>query len=282
MKEINVEVITKMLQQACGKIAIEYSPDIVEALKNGAEKETKERSKAAMDMLLQNATIAMNERIPICQDTGMAIVWLKVGQEVHFTGGSVNQAIQNGIALGYTENYLRASVVNDPLYIRKNTKNNTPAMIHTEIIEGEQVFLELMAKGFGSENKSAVKMLTPADGEQGVIDFVLDTVMKAGPNACPPFIIGVGIGGSFDSVTELSKHALMRSISEENPDERYAQLERTLLAKVNELHVGPMGFHGNTTALKIQIEQAPTHIAGLPVAVNMCCHACRHWKGEIK
>jgi fumarate hydratase subunit alpha len=210
MREINVDTVRSALKDACGHIAVEYAPDIIAALKKGASQETGERSKAAMDMLLQNAEIAKADRTPICQDTGMAVVWLKVGQEVHFTGGSINDAVQEGIAQGYTENYLRASIVDDPLYDRKNTKNNTPAVIHTELVEGDQLVVELMAKGFGSENKSAVKMLTPADGEEGLIAFVLDTVQKAGPNACPPFIIGVGIGGSFDSVTELSKHALMR------------------------------------------------------------------------
>ncbi len=281
MREINVDTVRSALKDACGHIAVEYAPDIIAALKKGASQETGERSKAAMDMLLQNAEIAKADRTPICQDTGMAVVWLKVGQEVHFTGGSINDAVQEGIAQGYTENYLRASIVDDPLYDRKNTKNNTPAVIHTEIVAGDQLVVELMAKGFGSENKSAVKMLTPADGEEGLIAFVLDTVQKAGPNACPPFIIGVGIGGSFDSVTELSKHALMRPLGENNPDERYAQLEKKLLDEVNALHIGPMGFHGSTTALKVQIEEAPTHIAGMPAAVNMCCHACRHWKGVI-
>lgn len=281
MKEIDVRQITRQLKQACGSIAVEYSPDIIAALKQGAQQETGERSQAAMDMLLKNAEIASKDHTPICQDTGMAIVWLKIGQEVHFTGGSLYEAVQQGIAEGYTENYLRASIVDDPLYDRTNTKNNTPAVIHTEIIDGDHVYVELMAKGFGSENKSAVKMLTPADGEQGVIDFVKDIAMKAGPNACPPFIIGVGIGGSFDSVTELSKHALMRPLQESNLDARYAALEKKLYDEVNSLHVGPMGFHGSTTVLKVQIEEAPTHIAGMPVAVNMCCHACRHWKGEI-
>jgi len=282
MKEIQVKKISDALRKACGEIAVDYAPDIVAALKKCAQQETGERSIEAMNMLLQNAKIAHQDRIPICQDTGMAIVWLRVGQDVHFVGGSLQQSIQKGIADGYTGNYLRASIVDDPLYGRKNTKTNTPAVIHMEIVEGDRVSLELMAKGFGSENKSAVKMLTPADGEQGVIDFVLETVKKAGPNACPPFIIGVGIGGSFDSVTELSKYALMRSFTESNPDVRYAALEQKLLDEINALHIGPMGFHGNTTALKVQIEEAPTHIAGMPVAVNMCCHACRHWKGEIE
>ena len=281
MREIDVKKISEMLKQACGAIAVDYAPDIIQALRKGAENETGERSKAAMDMLLKNAETASLDRTPICQDTGMAIVWLKIGQEVHLTGGALNDAVNQGIAEGYTENYLRASVVDDPLYDRRNTKNNTPAVIHTEIVPGDKVSIELMAKGFGSENKSAVKMLTPADGEQGVIDFVLDTVRKAGPNACPPFIIGVGIGGSFDSVTELSKHALMRPISASHSDVRYASLEKKMLDQVNELHIGPMGFHGNTTALKVQIEEAPTHIAGMPAAVNMCCHACRHWQGEL-
>jgi fumarate hydratase subunit alpha len=234
-----------------------------------------------MNMLVENARIAREENIPICQDTGMTIVWLTIGQEVHFIGGSLEEAVQNGIASGYQDNYLRASIVEDPLYDRKNTGNNTPALIHTRIVPGDQVVIELMAKGFGSENKSAVKMLTPADGEEGLIAFVLDTVTKAGPNACPPFIIGVGIGSDFEGCAGLAKRALLRPLQEHHPDQRYADLETKLFAKVNALKIGPMGFHGNTTALAVHIEEAPTHIAGLPVAVNMCCHACRHWKGVI-
>ncbi len=281
MREINVNQIEEMLKKACGEIAVNYSPDLKAALLQAEQNETSTLAENAMQMLLQNAEIACRENIPICQDTGMAIVYVKAGQEVHFTGGSLKEAIQKGVAEGYRENYLRASIVDDPLYDRKNTGNNTPALVYYEITDGDQIEISLMAKGFGSENKSAVKMLTPADGEQGVIDFVMDTVKKAGPNACPPFVIGVGIGSSFDGAAVLSKKALLRPISQSNPDERYRKLEDVLLQKINETGIGPWGLHGNTTALKIQIEEAPTHIAGLPVAVNMCCHACRHWKGTL-
>lgn len=276
MKEISVKRISECIEKMCGKIACEYDPDIIEAIRKGRKQETSSKSITAMDMLIENAEIAENERIPICQDTGLVIVYLKIGQEVILTEGSLKEAVNQGVARGYTNHYLRASSVSDPLYKRINTKDNTPAVIYTDIVDGDNVEVSIMAKGFGSENKSALKMLTPADGEKGVIDFVLDTVKKAGPNACPPFVVGVGIGGTFDSCAVISKKALLRPLSKGNEDPCYKDLEDRLLEKVNQLHVGPMGFHGKTTALKVQIEYAPTHIAGLPVAVNMCCHVCRH------
>ena len=276
MKEIRQAV-----EEACGKMATVYSPDILAGLREARESETVQRAAGVLDILLRNAETAEKEGIPICQDTGMVIVFLKIGQDVHFTGGSLYEAIQDGVRRGYTENYLRASVVSDPLYDRRNTKDNTPAVIHTEITDGEQVCVELMAKGFGSENKSAVRMCTPAEGEEGIIRFVLDTIASAGPNACPPFIVGVGIGGTFDSCAVLSKKALLRPLGEDNSDPRYADLEHRLLQKANELNIGPMGMKGKTTALKIQIEYEPTHIAGMPCAVNMCCHVCRHAKAVI-
>lgn len=282
MREINVQKITDALERMCGDIACVYHPDIIKAIHESAKNETNARSIAVMEMLEENARIAEEERTPICQDTGLAIVWLHVGQDVHFTGGNVNEAIQEGIARGYTNNYLRASSVDDPLFERKNTKDNTPAVIYTDITEGDKVELELMAKGFGSENKSMIKMLTPADGAEGVKKFVLEAIRNAGPNACPPFIVGVGIGGTFDSCAKLSKEALLRPLSVSNEDPRYRQLEDELLEEANQLKIGPMGFHGNTTALKIQIKQAPTHIAGLPAAVNICCHVCRHAKEVIE
>ncbi len=276
MREINVKKITDVVREACGNIACVYSKDILEALHKGRENETSSRSVSAMEMLEQNAVIAEKERIPICQDTGLVIVFLEIGQEVHFVGGNLKDAVQEGVRRGYSENYLRASSVSDPIFARKNTGDNTPAIIYTDIVPGDKVKVEIMAKGFGSENKSALAMLTPADGVEGVKKFVLDTIRKAGPNACPPFIVGVGVGGTFDSCAVMAKKALLRPLSEGNEDPSYRALEEELLKEANELHVGPMGFHGNTTALKIQIEQAPTHIAGLPVAVNMCCHVCRH------
>ena len=281
MREIDVKQIEDKVFEECGRIAVQYDPGILQGFRKAYEAETDERSRAAVKMLLENAEIAEKEQIPICQDTGLVIVWLKVGQEVHFVNGSLYEAVNNGVRRSYTENCLRASAVDDPLFERKNTKDNTPAVIYTEITEGDQVVIELMAKGFGSENKSAVKMLTPAEGEEGVRAFVLDTIRSAGPNACPPFIVGVGIGGTFDSCAMLSKRALLRSLDEGNSDPRYRKLEDDLLEEANKLKVGPMGLHGKTTALKVQIEYAPTHIAGLPCAVNICCHVCRHAKAVI-
>jgi fumarate hydratase subunit alpha len=282
MKEISVKKIEDAIASMCGEIAVTASPDIVRAFEKAVQDESNEKSKAVLDILIENARIAKEENIPICQDTGMAIVWLRVGQEVHFTDGLVKDAVNRGVERGYTDNYLRASVVADPLYERKNTKTNTPAVIYTELTEGDRVEIEIMAKGFGSENKSALKMLTPADGEQGVIDFVKDTLLKDGPNACPPFVIGVDIGGTFDSCAVLSKKALLRKLDDRNPDPRYSELEDKLLAMANDLKIGPMGFHGKTTALAIKVENEPTHIAGMPVAVNVCCHVCRHAKAVIE
>ncbi len=281
MKEINVKQITEAIKDMAGKIACVYHPDILQSIKDNAKRETNERSKTVMEMLEENAKIAEQEQIPLCQDTGLMIVWLHIGQDVHLVGGSLKEAVNEGVRRGYLDHYLRASSVDDPLFERKNTTDNTPAIIYTDIVDGEQVEIEVMAKGFGSENKSALKMLTPADGVEGVKKFVLETIEKAGPNACPPFVVGVGIGGTFDLCAKLSKEALLRPISISNPDERYKQLEDELLQEANQLHIGPMGFHGETTALKVQIEQAPTHIAGLPVAVNICCHICRHDKKVI-
>lgn len=281
MKEINVNQITEAIAFMAADIACIYDPAVFSAIQKASSNERDEKSKTVMDMLLKNAEIAKKERIPLCQDTGLMIVWLHVGQDVHFVGGNINEAVNEGVRKGYTENYLRASSVDDPLYDRKNTKDNTPAILYTDFIEGDHVEIEVMAKGFGSENKSALKMLTPADGEEGVKKFVLETIKNAGPNACPPFVVGVGIGGTFDLCAKLSKEAMLRSIDQSNPDPRYKALEDTLLEEANALKIGPMGFHGATTALKIQIKQAPTHIAGLPVAVNICCHVCRHAKKVI-
>ncbi len=281
MKEINVKEITNAIADMAGEIACVYDADILQAIKRSAKKEVNERSKAVMEMLMENAKIAEEERIPLCQDTGLMIVWLHIGQDVHLFGGNLNEAVNEGVRKGYLEHYLRLSSVDDPLFDRTNTKDNTPAILYIDIVEGETVEIEVMAKGFGSENKSALKMLTPADGVEGVKKFVLETVQNAGPNACPPFVVGVGIGGTFDSCAKMSKEALLRPISKSNADERYKALEDELLEQINVLQIGPMGFHGKTTALKVQIEYAPTHIAGLPVAVNICCHVCRHAKKVI-
>jgi fumarate hydratase subunit alpha len=227
-------------------------------------------------MLLENAEIAARESIPICQDTGLVTVYVQAGQEVHFTGGSLQKAIQQGVAESYTQNYLRASAVKDPLFDRSNTKDNTPALVYCDITEGDAVKIEITAKGFGSENMSRLAMLKPAEGLEGVKKFVIETIRLAGPNACPPMIVGVGVGGTFDYSAYLAKRALLRPISEGNPDPQYRALEEELAEKANALGIGPMGLHGRTTVLKISILSAPTHIAGLPCAVNICCHACRH------
>lgn len=281
MREIDVNTIKDKIEQACASIAVFYSKDILEALHKGYLEEEDERSKLALEMLEENAEIAKNEHIPICQDTGMVVVYLKVGQNVHFINGSITEAIEEGVRRGYVNHYLRASVVNDPLFDRKNTKDNTPAIIYTEFTEGDKVEVKLTAKGFGSENMSRIKMLKPAEGRQGVKDFVLETIQLAGPNACPPMIVGVGVGGTFDYCAYLSKRALLRPLDESNKDTRYKELEDELLLEANQLHIGPMGLGGKTSVLKVQIKSFPTHIAGMPVAVNICCHACRHAEFSI-
>lgn len=281
MKEIHVDEVRKVISELFGKIAFVYPAGILQAIGEASRTEEKERAVNVLKLLMSNAEIAAREHVPVCQDTGMAFVWLKVGQDVHFTGGSLTEAVNAGVAEGYTGSYLRASVVSDPLFDRKNTGNNTPAVIHTEIVEGDTVSVEVMAKGFGSENKSQLKMLTPAQGVEGVREFVEEAVRKAGPDACPPYIVGVGIGGSAETAAALSKRALLRDIDVSNPDERYRKLEDELLEQINRTGIGPMGYGGKTTALKVQVEYAPTHIAGLPVAVNICCHICRHAKAVI-
>ena len=281
MRTIPVAEITDSVAKACEAMAFTYSSDILNQLKAGRDRETGQRSITAMEMLLENAQIAEQERIPICQDTGLVTVYAHVGQEIHFEGGLLKDAIQAGVAKGYTEHYLRASVVQDPLYNRINTKNNTPAVIYMDLTEGDQLILELTAKGFGSENMSKLRMLKPSAGEKGVKDFVLETIREAGPNACPPMIVGVGLGGTFDYSAVLAKRALLRDLSKSNPDPAYAKLEAELIEAANELGIGPMGLHGKTTVLGLAIETAPTHIAGMPCAVNICCHACRHREVRI-
>ena len=281
MREIDVKELIVKIKEACGKIAVYYNKDILQALKDGYLNEEDYKSKIALEMLLENANIARNENIPICQDTGMITVYLEVGQDVHFINGNVNEAIQKGVSEGYTDNYLRASVVNDPVIERKNTKDNTPAIIYTNIIPGDKVKVSIMAKGFGSENMSQIKMCKPAEGMNGVKKFVLDTIANAGPNACPPMIVGVGIGGTFDYSAVLSKKAMLRGLNTSNSNPIYKELEDSLLVEANKLRIGPMGLGGKTTVLKVLVETHPTHIAGMPVAVNICCHACRHTEFEL-
>ena len=229
-----------------------------------------------LSQLAENYRIAHDERVAICQDTGMAVLFLDVGQEVRFTGGSFEEAIQEGVRQAYREGYLRKSVVREPVFDRANTGDNTPAILHVKIVPGDQVHILALAKGFGSENMSAIKMLPPSAGEQGVLDFIVETVKNAGPNPCPPVIVGVGVGGDFEQAALIAKRMTAQSVGSQNPDSRYAALEQKALTAVNRLGIGPAGIGGRTTALAVNIGFAPTHIAGLPVAVNICCHASRH------
>lgn len=251
------------------------NPDISRALKQAREREPYAPAREMLSILQKNERIAREEQMPICQDTGMAVVFLEIGQDAHLTGGSLEQAVQDGVAKGYTEGMLRKSVVRDPLR-RVNTGDNTPAVIHTRVVPGNQVKITAAPKGFGSENMSRLKMLVPAQGRQGVVDFVLETVKEAGPNPCPPMVIGVGIGGTFEKCAVLAKEALLLPVGSCNPDPFYAMLENELMEAVNGLGIGPQGFGGKTTALGIHVLSYPTHIAGLPVAVNISCHVTRH------
>ena len=278
MREIDVKEVQRVVRESCSSIAFEYPDDVKEKLVSFAEKEEKPRAKQALDILLENARLAKEERLPICQDTGMAVVYLTVGQEVHFTGGNLKEAVNRGVEEAYQGSFLRNSVVSDPIFDRVNTKTNTPAVIYMDIVEGDGLIIECASKGFGSENCSRIKMCKPAEGVEGVRDFIIETVRMAGPNACPPMVIGVGVGGTMDYAAVMAKKALMRPLNSVNPDRKYQDLEEECLEKINELNIGPMGLKGKTTALKVNIEWFPTHIAGMPVAVNINCHVTRHKK----
>lgn len=275
MREVDVKTIEEAVREMCMAINYELSEDMKSALKEAQKQEEAPLGKQILDILDQNMEIAKAEQIPICQDTGMAVVFLKVGQEVHFTGGSIEDAVNEGVRRGYTDGYLRKSVVSDPL-LRKNTNDNTPAVIHYEIVPGEEVKVTLAPKGFGSENMSRVYMLKPADGAEGVVDAVVDAVKKAGPNACPPVVVGVGIGGTFEKAALLSKQALARPVDQPSEKEHIRKMEQDILEKINRLEIGPAGLGGSVSCLGVNIETYPTHIAGLPVAVNLCCHVNRH------
>lgn len=276
MKEISVLKLQDKIREMVQQVNFHYPQDIEELLREARQKETNPLGKEILELLERNSQIAAEKRIPICQDTGMVIVFIEIGQEVHLVDGSLNEAIQKGVALGYEEGYLRKSIVADPLFHRINTQDNTPCIIYPAIVDGDAVKLTVGCKGFGSENMSVIKMLKPAEGVEGVKRTILDAIKNAGPNACPPMVVGVGIGGSFDYAAVLAKKATLRDCSLENPDPEYAQLERELLEEANQLDIGPQGLGGKTSVLKINIEQAPTHIAGLPVAVNISCHITRH------
>ena len=280
IREINVKEITEAVASMCIEVNHNLSEDMRCALDDAFNKENSELGKQILDQLKQNLTIAKEEMIPICQDTGMAVVFMEIGQEVHFVGGNIEDAINEGVRKGYVEGYLRKSVVDDPI-IRNNTKDNTPAVIHYSIVPGDKVKITISPKGFGSENMSKVYMLKPADGIEGVKNAILSEVKGAGPNACPPMVNGVGIGGTFEKCALMSKHALTRKAGTHSDVPYIKELEEEMLEKINALDIGPAGLGGNVTALAVNIERYPTHIAGLPVAVNICCHVNRHIEKTI-
>ena len=276
MREIHVNRITEVVSRLCQEANYELPQDVYDVFEKMMKEETFPNAKNTLEILAENAKIALENHSPICQDTGMACVFVTMGQDVHIVGGSLKEAINEGVRKGYEQGYLRKSVVSEPMFDRINTKDNTPALIYYDVVEGDLFKILVAPKGFGSENMCQIKMLKPSDGVEGVKDFVLKVVEDAGPNACPPMVIGVGIGGSFDKVALLSKQAMLRKIGSHNPDERYHALEDELLEKINSTGIGPAGYGGKTTALTLNIETLPTHIAGMPVAVSICCHVARH------
>lgn len=280
MRTIEVEQITQAIAKMCINACYYLSEDVYEALVASKETEKSPLGREVLDQIVKNADIARNEDRPICQDTGMTVIFMEIGQDVHFVGGNLVDAVNAGVAKGYTEGYLRKSVVAEPLFDRKNTTNNTPAVLHTSIVPGDKVKIKLAPKGFGSENKSDLKMLVPADGVEGVKKVVLDAIKHAGMNPCPPMVVGVGIGGTMEKAAILSKKALVRSIKKRNEHPEYAKLEQELLEMINKTGIGPQ-LGGTTTALAVNIEWYPTHIAGLPVSVNISCHATRHAEIEL-
>ncbi len=275
MRNIHTDEITKAVKELCIEANIYLNDDVKNAICKAEEKETKKCAKEILGLLRENIKIAEKKEIPVCQDTGMAVVFVKIGQDVHITGGFIEDAINEGVAQGYTEGYLRKSVVLDPL-IRKNTENNTPAIIHYEFTTGENIEITVAPKGFGSENMGALKMLKPSDGIEGIKQFVIDTVKSAGANPCPPVVVGVGIGGTMEKCTYLAKKALLIDLNKKNENPMYADLEKELLEEINKSGVGVQGFGGVNSALAVKVLAYPTHIAGLPCAVNINCHVTRH------
>ena len=275
MRTINTDEIIQTVKKMCIEANLKLSEDMEKAVRNAATEEDSVLGRQILTQLCENLDIAAKEQIPICQDTGMAVFFVNVGQDVHIEGMNLTDAINEGVRQGYTEGYLRKSVVRDPL-IRENTKDNTPAVLHTRIVDGDQVKIKVAPKGFGSENMSRVFMLKPAEGIEGVKDAVLTAVKDAGPNACPPMVVGVGIGGTFEKCALMAKEALTREVGSHSEIEYVKELEEELLTKINSLGIGPGGLGGTTTALAVNINTYPTHIAGLPVAVNICCHVNRH------
>ncbi|MBP9989636.1 MAG: fumarate hydratase [Ruminococcus sp.] len=280
MREIDVKNIEEVIAELCIKANKVLPDDLSERIIYCKNCERNTIAKGVMNDIEANLYAAKELDIPICQDTGMAVIFMEIGQDVHFVGGNLNDAVNRGVCKGYTEGFLRKSVVADPLR-RVNTGDNTPAVLHTEIVDGDKVKIMVAPKGFGSENMSCLKMFTPARTREDIIDYVVESVKTAGGNPCPPIVLGIGIGGDFEQCALLAKKALCRNVSEKNPDEFYAEMEAEILKRVNETGVGPQGFGGDTTALSVAIETAPTHIASLPVAVNFGCHVTRHATAEI-
>jgi len=281
LRELDVTRITEAVAALCRTANYNLGEDVVAALAASQAVETGPLAGRVLETIVLNAKVASDEQRPICQDTGTAVVFVDVGQDVHLVGGGLHAAINEGVRRGYREGYLRNSIVGDPLFARKNTGDNTPAVIHIELVPGDEVVLTVMPKGGGAENMSRLAMLTPADGAPGVRNFVVETVALAGPNACPPVIVGVGVGGTFDLAPTLAKHALLRQVGAPNPDAHLAAFERELLAAINALGIGPHGFGGRTTALAVHIESHPTHIASLPVAVNLQCGPAARWRQVV-
>ena len=279
MREINVQQIIDTVEKLCIDANNHLPSDVKCAIKNCRACEDGKIAQGVLDNIIENFEIADAENVPICQDTGMACVFLEIGQDLHIVGGDLTEAINEGVRRGYANGYLRKSVVGDPVR-RGNTGDNTPAMIYTEIVPGENLKITLGPKGFGSENMSAIRMFKPSAGLQGIKDFIIETVEAAGPNPCPPIVVGVGIGGTFDKAALLAKKAIMRPIDSCHPDPYYADLEKEMLEKINQLGIGPQGFGGKTTAIGLNIETLPTHIAGMPCAININCHVTRH-KTEV-
>ena len=281
IRQIKAETVTQTVKQLFLDCNYFIGKDIMTALEKARENEKSKVGKSVLTQIIENDKLAEKEEVPLCQDTGMAILFVEYGDKVVIEDGSFEDAVNEGVRQAYKDGYLRKSVVNDPVFDRLNTKDNTPAIIHTRIVKGDKIKITAGGKGFGSENMSAIKMLTPSYGIEGVKKFILDTVRTAGPNPCPPIVVGVGIGGTFERCAQLAKKATFRAIDTHNEDERYAKLEDELLESINKMGFGPAGLGGTTTAIGVNIETSPTHIAGMPVAVNICCHAARHASAEI-
>ncbi len=276
MRELDVSRVTQAVEELCITACYDLPPDVLKALEEARKVEESDVGREIIEICVENAKVAARERVPICQDTGVTIVFLELGQDLHLVGGDLYAAVAEGVRRGYTKGYLRKSVVVDPLFTRKNTGDNTPPVIYTDIVPGDKLRVVVVPKGTGSENMSGLKMLTPAAGSEGVKKFVVETVDKAGSNPCPPIIVGVGVGGMMDRAALLAKKALLRKVGEPHPQPEVARLEREMLEEINKLGIGPQGLGGRVTALAVHVETAPTHIGALPVAVNIQCHAARH------